>query len=274
MRNPRLATICFGLTPFALLLSHCLGCQHTGPSSDQPQRRVAVAAAADLKFAFDELIAAFHQQHPEIEIVPTYGSSGNFFAQLTNNAPFDLYFSADMSYPRQLIEAGQAEPDSERLYAVGQIVVWVPRDSPLDIESQGMQALLDESIRKIAIANPRHAPYGAAARSAMEHYGIFEQVESKLVLGENVAQTAQFIESGAADVGIIALSLALAPAMRDSGRYWLVPLEAYPRMDQGCVVLHHAVDCEAAYAFRDFVGSPVGREMLKRYGFILPDESL
>ncbi|MBX3437829.1 MAG: molybdate ABC transporter substrate-binding protein, partial [Planctomycetaceae bacterium] len=123
-------------------------------------RRVRVAAASDLKFAFDEVIRQFEDEHAGIPIEVTYGSSGNFYAQLSNEAPFDIYFSADMSYPRRLVEQGLADPDSELLYAIGHIVVWAPRSSPIDVEKLGMRALLDPAARKVAIANPQHAPYG------------------------------------------------------------------------------------------------------------------
>jgi molybdate transport system substrate-binding protein len=203
-----------------------------------------------------------------LEIV--YGSSGNFFAQLSNRAPFDMYFSADMEYPRKLIEAGHADKRTEFLYAIGQIVVWAGASSPLDVETRGIEALLDERARKIAIANPEHAPYGRAAEAALRSLGVYEQVKDRLVLGENIAQTAQFVESGAADVGIIALSLAMAPAMQGKGRYWLVPLDAYPKMEQGGIILNWAKEREAAEDVCAFVTSAAGRTTLARYGFILP----
>ncbi len=237
-----------------------------------PQRVITVAAASDLKFALDEVIAAFKQEHAEIDVQTTYGSSGNFFAQLSNRAPFDIYLSADIEYPRKLIEAGHADQATEFQYAIGQIVVWAPKTSALDIEGLGIQSLLDLSVRKIAIANPEHAPYGRAAEAALKKLGVYDQVKDKLVLGENISQTAQFIETGAADVGIIALSLALAPAMTDKGKHWSVPLDAYPTMDQGGVILNWAKDRDAAEALRTFVMGDVGRTILKRYGFLLPGE--
>src|SRR5439155_21360664 len=132
---------------------------------------------------------------------------------------FDLFFSADMEYPRRLIEQGLALPESAFLYGIGHLVVWVPRDSSLDVERLGLQALLDPSVRKIALANPKHAPYGRAAEAALKPAGLYDKVQARLVYGENVAQTAQFVETGSADVGLIALSLALAPALRGQGRY-------------------------------------------------------
>jgi len=241
------------------------------PASDAT-RQLTVAAAADLRFALDEIVQAFERAYPAIKVKVTYGSSGNFFAQLAHRAPFDLYFSADLDYPRRLVEQGLTLPASEFCYAIGQIVVWVPTASKLELARVGMEALHDPSVKKIAIANPRHAPYGRAAEAAMRKLGVWDQAEGRLVLGENIAQTAQFVESGNAEVGIIALSLASAPALRDKGRYWLIPLDAYPRLEQGGVILSWARDVEAAWALRDFVIGPCGRAVLDRYGFLLPGE--
>lgn len=234
-------------------------------------RRLDVAAAADLKFAMDELKGAFNKARPDIAVSISYGSSGNFLSQISNGAPFDLFFSADIEYPRRLTEAGLAPKGSEFLYAVGRIVVWVPTASRIPAE-RGVQALDAPEVRRIAIANPRHAPYGRAAEAALRAAGIYEAVKDKLVFGENVAQTAQFVESGAADAGIIALSLAIAPALANTGRYFEVPLDTYPRMEQGGIILGRARDPEAAKAFRDFILGPQGRATLKRYGFFLPGE--
>lgn len=243
-----------------------------GGTAGANERVVQVAAAADLKFALDEIIASFHRQHQGIKAQVTYGSSGNFFAQLSNRAPFDVFFSADVDYPRKLIEQGLAVKETEFLYAVGRIVVWVPRQSSLDLEHLGIQALLDPFVRKIAIANPKHAPYGRAAEAAMRKLGVYERVQERFVYGENIAQTAQFVQTGAADIGVIALALALAPALREEGRYWEIPLDAYPRMDQGGVILWWAKDMAAAQALRAFVLGPEGKAVLRRYGFFLPGE--
>jgi molybdate transport system substrate-binding protein len=262
---------------FALVwLTLALGCD--GPTTESPPGRVAVkrtvrvAAAADLKYALDEVVAEFQVQQPGHSVLATYGSSGNFHAQLLNRAPFDLFLSADMEYPRQLAARGLAEADSQFLYAVGRIVVWAPKDSGLYPARDGIQTLIDPAVHKIAIANPDHAPYGRAAISAMRALGVHDEAQSRLVLGENVAQAAQFIESGAAQVGIIALSLALSPPMRDQGEYWLVPLDAYPRMDQGGIVMSWAEDTEATLALRDFLVGDKGRAVLARYGFLPPEE--
>jgi molybdate transport system substrate-binding protein len=235
-------------------------------------REVAVAAASDLRFAFDEVVTGFERRHPAIKVKVTYGSSGNFFAQLSNEAPFDLFLSADIDYPRKLVEQGQAVRGSEFLYAIGHLVVWVPNDSKLDVTGQGIKAVTDPTVKKVAIANPRFAPYGRAAEAALKHYGVYESVKDRLVFGENIAQTTQFVDSGAADVGVIALSLALAPTLRERGRYWAVPLDAYPRLEQGGAILTRAKDKEAAETLRAFLTGAEGQAVLRRYGFVLPGE--
>lgn len=230
---------------------------------------IAVAAASDLSFALKEAAGQFERQ-TGTHIKVSLGSSGNFFAQIRNGAPFDVYFSADIRYPQELIESGHAVAESLVRYAIGRIVLWVPNSSPLHIAQRGMQALLDPSVRKIAIANPKHAPYGRAAVSAMEQGNVYEAVKDRLVLGENISQAAQFVESGAADVGIIALSLALAPPMKAAGRYWEIPAEAHPPIKQGAVLLTGGKNAEDARAFLAFVQSIPGQAIMTRYGFVVP----
>lgn len=252
-------------------LAGCGPAAGTGDEAPTPVASVRVAAAADLRYAMDDLVTAFAVGRPDVAVEVSYGSSGTFFAQITNGAPFDAFFSADALYPRELERAGLAEPGATRLYAVGRIVAWVPNDSPLDVEALGLAVVADPAVQRVAIANPEHAPYGRAAAAALERAGLTAAVEPKLVLGENVSQAAQFVESGGADVGVIALSLALAPVMRDAGRYAVVPIESYPRLEQGAVVLEGALDPGAAAAFVEFVLGPDGRAVLDRYGFLLPD---
>src|SRR2546427_3617266 len=233
---------------------------------------ISVAAAADLNFAFKEIVAYFQKKTGNV-VKLSLGSSGNFFAQISNGAPFDLYFSADIAYPKKLEEAGLAEPGTLYMYAVGRIVVWVPKGSPIDVASFGIKALQHPSIKRIAIANPKHAPYGRAAVAAMEHFKVHDAVKDKLVLGENISQTAQFVQTGGADIGIIALSLAVAPAMKGSGMCWGGPVEAYPGLGQGAVVLKAAKDVKTAHAFLDFIKGSAGAAVFKRYGFFLPEKS-
>jgi molybdate transport system substrate-binding protein len=243
-------------------------------NSPQPNgHKVIVAAASDLKFALDEAIHQFRTQNPSIDVQPVYGSSGNFYAQVANNAPFDMFMSADMEYPRNLQRDGLVIDGSEFRYAVGRIVVWSRNDSPLNVQGSGMQVLLNPSIQKVSIANPQHAPYGKAAVSAMQNFGVYDKVKDKLVIAENVSQALQFIESGTADVGIVAMSLATAPNVRSRGQYFEVPLDAYPRMDQGGVILKTVRDRDAAEQFRTFVLSAPGQTIFRQFGFSLPDES-
>lgn len=236
----------------------------------KPVTQIAVAAAADLQFAFDEVAQAFKAEHPEITVVPTYGASGNLFSQISNDAPFDMYLSADIEYPRKLIAAGLAEAGTEFKYAIGHLVVWVPLSSEIDVEQLGIEALTASSVRKIAIANPRHAPYGRAAEAAMKSLGVYDRVSDRLVLGNNVAEAALFVQTGAADAGVIALSLAVSPALRERGKYWNVPVDAYPTLEQGGVVLSRATDPEACALLKEFLAGPQGRAILERYGFVLP----
>ena len=229
---------------------------------------ITIAAASDLSFAFRE-IATEYENTTGNHVRLTLGSSGNFYAQIQNGAPFDLYFSADIAYPRKLEEAGLTVPGSLYQYAVGRIVLWAGKDSHLDL-SKGLEILREPAIKKIAIANPKHAPYGRAAVAAMEHAQVYDRVKDKLVLGENISQAAQFIESGAADIGIIAMSLALAPLMQAAGQYWEIPADAHPPIEQGAVILKGAKNQERAKAFLSFVQGAEGQTMMKRYGFVIP----
>jgi molybdate transport system substrate-binding protein len=237
-------------------------------AADDP-KPLLIAAASDLKFALDDILKEFRTKHPGHDPKATYGSSGTLFAQINNGAPFDLFLSADTSFPRKLIEGGKGEKESLFVYAIGQVVVWAPKESPLDVEKLGEQALLDPRIKKIAVANPDVAPYGAAAVAALKNLGLYERVQSRLVLGENVAQTAQFVQSGAADIGIISYSLALSPKMKDAGRYWKVPPDRYPKLEQAGVVRTGTSNAEGARALRVFLISAEGKAVLQRHGFVV-----
>ena len=234
-------------------------------------KEIRVAAAADLKFAMDELSEKFEKQ-TGMKVSVTYGSSGNFFSQLQNGAPFDLFFSADIEYPRKLESAGLAEPQTLYEYAIGRIVIWTPADAKVDVTREGWKSLLDASVAKIAIANPEHAPYGRAAVAALQKAGIYESVKAKLVYGENISQAAQFVQSGNAQAGIVAKSLAVSLAMRD-GKRWEIPADMHPALEQGAVILKDAKNKDAARAFLEFVKSPSGRAILKNYGFEVPPKT-
>jgi molybdate transport system substrate-binding protein len=243
-----------------------------GCASPPSPTEVLVAAASDLNFPVREIIAGFERQTGHT-VKLSLGSSGNFYAQIANGAPFDVFLSADITYPQKLEESDLTEPGSIFVYGIGRIVVWARNDSPLDFGNRGIQTLVDPAIHKIAIANPQHAPYGRAAVSSMQHFEIYEAVKSKLVLGENISQTAQLVQSGAADAGIIALSLAVGDTMKSAGSYWEIPLESYPKIEQGAVILKQARNAghlDGAQAFMETLKSPEGQTVLKKYGFFLP----
>jgi len=233
---------------------------------------LAVAAASDLKFALEDCLAVFRKDNPDVEVKVSYGSSGNFCTQIANGAPFDLFLSADKKYPEALIAGGHAVADSLFPYALGRLVVWVPKDSPIDVAKLGIASLKDPAAKKVAIANPEHAPYGQAAVAAMKSLGVYDDVKAKFVLGDNISQTAQFVESGAADIGIIALSLAVAQVMAEKGKYWEVPLDSFPQMIQAGVVTSKASSPSAAKKLADFLKSPEGKRILKQFGFLMPAE--
>jgi molybdate transport system substrate-binding protein len=243
----------------------------TVPQAKSADREVTVAAAADLSNALQEISASF-EKRTGVTVKLSFGASGALTQQIQNGAPFDVFFSADMDYPRQLISGGQAESATLYRYAVGRLVLWVPADSPLDVEHKGMDVLLDPSVKKISMANPQHAPYGRAAAAALKHYGLYEKVSDRLVLGENISQAAQFVESGNAQVGFVALAHAIAPAMQGKGKYWMVPADAYPPLDQGVVLIAHSSHRQDAAAFLEYVKSAEVAELLRRYGFSLPQQ--
>lgn len=227
---------------------------------------LTIAAAADTQFALREWVAAF-ERRTGVAIRLVTGSSGNLTTQIEHGAPYDLFFSADVEHAQKLEREGFAAPGSLTRYAVGRLVVFVPADSPLDLERAGLEALASSSVKKIAIANPRFAPYGRAAVAALRHAGLYDKLESKIVLGEDVAQTTQFVASGNAQAGLTALALMLAPGHRAAGRYWLVPPGDYPALEQAAVIVAHSRQQALARSFLDFLGTPAARAILSRYGF-------
>ena len=243
-----------------------------GSAPQPPARRgrVRVAAASDLNAVLTDVIARFGAAH-DVDVAVSYGSSGNFYAQLLNQAPFDVFLSADVLYPNQLAARGLTLPQSEFTYAFGRLVLWAPPASPLDVEHDGLQVLKQSSIAHLSIANPEHAPYGRAAVAAMQAAGVYDVVKPKLVLGENVAQAMQFVQSGAADVGLVAMALAVAPNVKGKGRMFEVQPASYPRVEQGGTILKWAADVDAARAFRGFLLSADGQAILKQFGLSLPD---
>jgi molybdate transport system substrate-binding protein len=229
---------------------------------------LSVAAAADLQSVLPALAARFERETAG-RVTLTFGSSGNFFAQIQNGAPFDLFFSADVDYPRRLEAAGLTEPGTLRPYAIGTLVLYAGSSAGLDL-GRGLAVLTDERVRRIAIANPEHAPYGRAAVAALTHERIYDRVRGKLVLGENISQAAQFVQSGNAQAGLLALSLALAPALRSGGSFVEVPASFYPPLEQAAVVLRASSRKDAARQFLAYLGRPEIVQQMKDAGFLEP----
>lgn len=231
--------------------------------------KLVVAAAADLKFAMDDLVAAFKKANPSDEVDVIYGSSGKFHTQIQQGAPYDLFFSADIGFPRELAAGGFAA-SPVRPYAFGRIVLW---SASLDATKLTLTSLDDPKITRVAIANPKHAPYGRRAEEALKAAGVWEKVEPKLVYGENIAQTAQYVQTGNAQVGVIALSLALNAELAGKGGYWLIPDNLHQPLEQGFVITKRAAGNGAAKRFADYIGSKPARTVMAKYGFILPGEA-
>ena len=237
-------------------------------SSAALAEKITIATAADLKFAMDEIAVAFRKANPGDQVEVIYGSSGKFFTQISNGAPFDLYFSADIAYPRELEQKGLAAGKT-RPYAFGRIVLWSLKP---ELARMTLKDLPAASIRKFAIANPQHAPYGLRAREALQHQGVWEAMQARLVLGENIAHTAQFVDSGAADAGIVALALVLSPTMQGKGAWTLIPAEWHAPLEQGYVVTKRAAGNRLAADFAGYMATEPARAVMRRYGFTLPGE--
>jgi molybdate transport system substrate-binding protein len=229
---------------------------------------LTIAAASDLQSALPAIASQFEKETGQ-RVRLTFGSSGNFFTQIENGAPFDIFLSADGNYPRRLEHSGLAERASLYEYATGRLVLWTRTDSGLDLR-RGLALLADARVRRIAIANPEHAPYGRAAVAALRHEGLYERVREKFVFGENISQAAQFAHSGSADVGILALSLALSPALRNSGTYVEIPESWHPPLDQAAIVIASSRQKALARQFIDHLKTPDSVRILQSYGFAVP----
>ena len=229
---------------------------------------LTVAAASDLQSALPAIASRFEKDTGQ-KITLTFGSSGSFFTQIQNGAPFDVFLSADVDYPKRLEAAGQAERGSLYEYATGRIVLWTRNDSGIDVR-RGLAVLGEGRVRRVAIANPEHAPYGRAAVAALRHEGLYERVRTKFVLGENISQTAQFAQTGSADAGVLALSLALSPSLKSSGTYVDIPDSWYPPIEQAAVVLTSSRQKPLARQFIEYLKKPASLRILKSYGFAVP----
>ncbi|MBB4929487.1 molybdate transport system substrate-binding protein [Lipingzhangella halophila] len=253
-----------GLTAASVLASGC------GSEAAGSEGEVRVAVASNLKFAMADIVAEFEDAHPGTTVAASYGSSGAFVQQISNGAPFDVFLSADTGYPEDLVQDGLADTGDVFGYAAGRLVVWAAADSPAD-PSGGLPALADDAVGTVAIANPEHAPYGTAAQAALESAGVADDIEDKLVLGENIAQTAEFAQSGNADAAVVALSLALSPSMSASGEHSEVPPGSYPRLDQSGVVLPDSANPGGARDLAGFLRSEDGQAILEEHGFAPPE---
>lgn len=232
-------------------------------------QKLLVAAASSMKSTLDETARAFQKIHPNIKVQFSFGSSGNLFGQIKNGAPYDIFYSADMAYPELLAKNGFAQKgEVVEAYAVGKIVLWSNHRSGVQPATEKMNSLLNKKVNHIAIANPKHAPYGRAAMEIMQNQKVYEELKSKLVMGENVTQAAQFAHTGAAQVGIIALSLALMDKMKSVGSFWRVPENLYHPIQQGALLLKNAPNPQAAKYFANFLSGPEGQQILARHGFM------
>jgi molybdate transport system substrate-binding protein len=246
-----------------LLAASNAGAVASPAQSDPPPLRIA--AASDLRFALAEVLTAFHAAKPDVRGEASYGSSGNFFAQLREGAPFDVFLSADSEHTRRLFAEGLSEAPFP--YAVGRLALAVRKDSGLDPKGFG-DLLKSPAIRRIAIANPAHAPYGRAAEAAMRSWNVYDLVATRLVYGDSVSQAAQFMDTGAAQAALIALSLARAKP--SDLAFAEIPETAHPPIDQAGVVLKKTASAENARAFQAFLTGEAGRAILARHGFGLP----
>lgn len=232
--------------------------------------RVRVAAASDLRSCLDALTDDFQKDFPNVDLLPVFGASKALLTQLEAGLETDLFLAADIDLARDLAAAGLAAPEDVFETGAGRIVVWVRNESPLDVARDGIEVLRDPAVRRVAIANPEYAPYGRAAKAALESLGLLAEVEKKLAVGSSAAQAAQYAESGAADVGLLPLALALGTKLSEKGRFWTVPADAHPPIRHGGAIHARAIDREATVAFRDFLLSPRGRTILERFGFEFP----
>lgn len=254
---------------FLLSLGPNLLCVPASSQTAKGAHELTVAAAADLSSALKE-VADNYEKKTGTKVKLSFAASGALTQQIQNGAPFDIFLSADMDYPKQLASEGDADGSTLFEYAIGKLVLWVPADSSLDVEHRGINTLIDPSVKKIAIANPEHAPYGRATVATLKHYGLYDHVSDRLVLGENISQAAQFVESGNAQVGFVALAHAASPAMQGKGKYWEIPAQAYPALAQGAVVLAHSKHKKEAESFLHYVKTKEAGDVFRKYGFTLP----
>ena len=232
------------------------------------EEQVAVAAAANLVYALDALNAEFAKAEPGVAVTTETGASGTLVAQISNGAPYDVFLSADLDFARKLVRLGGADGSSLRTFAIGRLVLWTTRPG-LALTSVD-SVVRDPSVQRLAVANPRTAPYGAAAVEALAKLGLAEVAKPKIVFGENITQTAQYVSSGNADAGFVALSLVLSPKLKGQGRWIEVPPALYTPLEQGAVLTKRGAGNAAARRYLEFLASPAARAVLERFGYTLP----
>jgi len=230
---------------------------------------VAVAAAADLTYCIQDLNQEYHRNHPDTEVKVSTGSSGNFYTQIEHGAPYDVFLSADISFPRKLIDEGFADGSTLSVYSVGRLALWTTKPDKISLD-KGVDVLRDPAVKRIAIANPDFAPYGRAAKAALETAGLWTEIQSRLVTGENIAQTAQFVQSGNADIGFVALSLLYTPTLKNVGRYVEVDPKLYPPLQQAVVLTKAGTANSAAHDYLQFLAGQEARTIFDRFGFEAP----
>ena len=255
----------------AVTLSIALSSTLSWAQEKKPRPELLVAAAADLNPTLNDIAQQFEKK-TGVRLKVSFAASGALTQQIQNGAPFDLFFSADIDYPRQLIAQGHADAASLYKYSLGKLVLWVPASSSLDVEHKGMEILQDSSIKKIALANPQHAPYGRAAVAALKHAGLYDRLADRFVLGENVSQAARFAESGNAQAGFVALAHALSPAIRNTGKFWVVPADYYSPLEQGVVIITASQHRKEAADFLEYLKTKEASDVLRKYGFTLPSD--
>jgi molybdate transport system substrate-binding protein len=256
----RLETRLAPLAAFVLALACVTACKDKRPATSTSPDELTVAAASDLTPAFEEIGRAF-ESATKTKVVYVFGSTGMLTRQIENGAPVDLFAAASVSYVDQLEKKGLIIPDTKAVYARGRIALWMPNESTLRL--QGIADLARPEVMRVAIANPDHAPYGLAAKQALQSAGIWEQVQPKLVYGDNIRQTLQYAQTGNVEVAIVALSVSI----QSNGRWTLIPEELHQPIDQGLAVMRTTKNEQAARAFAAFISSPQGKAIMKKYGF-------
>ncbi|WP_018934628.1 molybdate ABC transporter substrate-binding protein [Thioalkalivibrio sp. ALJ24] len=255
-RHPRLVFASLIIALFLLL----------APSAAHANDTLTIAAASDLRFALDEIIEEYEREHPDDAVRVTYGSSGRMTTQIMNGAPYDVFFSADIAYPQKLRAEGHAVTEPE-VYAIGRIVLWSNR---MDASELTLEDLTRDDIRRVAIASPTHAPYGVRAMEALKSAGVWDELQPKIVNGDNIAQTARMVQAGGAEIGVIALSLAEFPDLAEHPHY-LIDDALHEPLTQGFIITRRGEDNATAHRFAGFMGRDTARDIMRRYGFVMPE---